>query len=167
MGKFSVWLYESLYKRKAPEYVSNYSLWDLFTKPIRKWLTNTLAANCPFNGIRVGIYRLCGFQIGKHVSIGMRCYLDDHCYKLIKIEDRVTVSYGVYFACHGSKQRHTPITIKEGAYIGMRSNIVSGKNGVTIGKNAVIGASSLVITDIPAGATAVGSPCKVIKTAGE
>jgi serine O-acetyltransferase len=36
--------------------------------------------------------------------------------------------------------------------------------GVTIGNNAVIGANAVVITDIPAGATAVGIPAKVIRT---
>lgn len=45
----------------------------------------------------------------------------------------------------------------------MRANIVSGKKGVTIGENAIIGACSLVLKDIPEGATAVGVPCKVIK----
>lgn len=163
MAKFTAKLYEKLYNRPAPSYVSDYSLWELAFKPWRKWLVNTVAANCPFNGIRLFIYRLCGFKIGKYVFIGMKCYLDDHCYKLIEIEDNVTVSYGVFFACHGSKQGHTPIVIKKGAYIGMRANIVSGKKGVTIGENAVVGACSLVLNDVPAGSTAVGVPCREIK----
>ena len=163
MAKFSVKLYEKLYNRPAPSYVEDYSLLELAFKPIRKWFVNTVAANCPFNSIRLLIYRLCGFKIGKHVFIGMRCYLDDHCHELIEIEDNVTVSYGVFFACHGSKQGHTPITIKESAYIGMRANIVSGKKGVIIGENAVIGACSLVLDNIPAESTAVGVPCRVIK----
>ncbi len=41
--------------------------------------------------------------------------------------------------------------------------MISGKTGVTIGEGAIIGACSLVNKDIPAGATAVGVPCKVIK----
>lgn len=61
MARFSVWLYEKIYKKKAPEYVANYSFWHLALKPIRKWLTNTVAANCPFNKIRIAIYRMCGF----------------------------------------------------------------------------------------------------------
>ena len=32
------------------------------------------------------------------------------------------------FACHGKNQLHTPVTIKEGAYVGMRATILSRKN---------------------------------------
>ena len=38
---------------------------------------------------------------------------------------------------------------------------------VRIGEDAVIGACSLVNRDIPKGATAVGIPCRIVKTAGE
>ena len=36
--------------------------------------------------------------------------------------------------------------------------------GVTIGKNAVIGAGSVVVKDIPEGVLAVGNPCRVVKS---
>jgi maltose O-acetyltransferase len=35
--------------------------------------------------------------------------------------------------------------------------------GVTIGANAVIGAGSVVIGDIPGGVLAAGNPCRVIR----
>ena len=38
---------------------------SIIAKPIRKWLTNVLAAHCPFICIRIFLYRLCGFKIGK------------------------------------------------------------------------------------------------------
>lgn len=118
------------------------------------------------NGWRIFFYRLCGYNVGKNVFIGMRCYLDDLEPQMLTIEDNVIISYGVFFACHGRNQAHTPITIKRGAYIGMRANIISGKNGVTIGEDAIIGACTLVNKDIPNGATAVGVPCKIIKNKG-
>ena len=118
--------------------------------------------NMVLNGWRVFFYRRCGYKIGKHVFIGMRCYLDDLEPKMFTVEDNVTISYGVFFACHGRRQNHTPITIKKGADIGMRASVISGKNGVTIGENAVIGACALVNKDIPDNATAVGIPCRVI-----
>lgn len=96
----------------------------------------------------------------------MRCYLDDLEPHMFTVEDDCIISYGVFFACHGAKQRHTPITIKKGAYVGMRSNIISGKNGVTIGENAVVGACTLVNKDIPDNATAVGVPCKILEIRG-
>lgn len=88
-------------------------------------MAQVLAPNCPFNNIRILLYRLCGFKIGKHVFIGMKCYLDDMCYDLLEIGNNVTISYGVYFACHGKGQSHLPIVIKDGAYIGMRASVIS------------------------------------------
>lgn len=112
------------------------------------------------------IYILCGFNIGKHCFIGMHCYLDDMCYGLLTIKDNCTISYGVYFACHGKGQKHLPITIEEGAYVGMRASIISKNNsgnGVVIGKNAVVGACTLVNKNIPDNATAIGIPCRIIQ----
>lgn len=72
-------------------------------------------------------------------------------------------SYGVYFACHGNGPH--PIKIKKGAYIGMRSSIISQKEeGVVIGENVTVWASSLVNKSIPANSIAVGVPARVIKT---
>lgn len=122
--KLLKWIYEKRYKKEAPYYF-NYSVWKIIGKPIRKWFTNVFAANCPFNCILILIYRLCGFKIGKKTFIGMRCYLDDMCHELMEIGNSVTISYGVYFACHGRNQGHLPIVIENNAYIGMRASIIS------------------------------------------
>lgn len=161
-------LYEKIHKKPAPYYY-NYSLLEVLLKPIRKWLVNTVAANCPFNCVRILIYKMCGFKIGKKVFIGMKCYLDDMCRKEMKIGNNVTISYGVFFACHGKGQAHLPITVCDRAYIGMRANIISKnrdktKQGVTIGEDAVVGACTLVNCDVPEGCTAVGVPCRIIES---
>lgn len=166
--KLIKFLYEKITQKPAPYYY-NYSILTIIMKPIRKWLTNTLAANCPFNCVRIAIYRLCGFKIGKKTFIGMKCYLDDMCYDLLSIGNNCIISYGVFFACHGRHQGHVPIVVEDGAYIGMRANIISKnadktRQGVTIGQNAVIGACTLVNRDVPAGATAVGVPCRIIES---
>lgn len=129
--KLLKWLYEKKNKKPAPYYY-DYSFFTIIFKPLRKWLTNTLAANCPFNNVRIALYRLCGFKIGKGTFIGMKCYLDDMCYDLLTIGKNVTISYGVYFACHGKNQGHLPITIEDNVYIGMRSCIIS-KNKNSLG----------------------------------
>lgn len=92
----------------------------------------------------------------------MRCYLDDMCYDLVEIGNNVTISYGVYMACHGRKQGHNKLVIRDGAYIGMKASIVA-RQDIEIGENAVVGACTLVNKNIPEGATAVGIPCKIIK----
>lgn len=53
----------------------------------------------------------------------------------------------------------TPI-IGKNVYIGAKATIIGP---VKIGDGAKIGAGALVITDIPAGCTAVGVPAKVVK----
>lgn len=159
-------IYEKKTGKKAPYYF-DYSIFTIITKPIRKFVAQVLAPNCPFNNIRILLYRLCGFKIGKNTFIGMKCYLDDMCYDLLKIGNDVTISYGVYFACHGRNQQHTPIIIKNGAYIGMRTSVISGKTGIAIGKNTVIGACTLVNKNIPDNATSVGVPCRIIKKTEE
>lgn len=160
------WAYKTIKKKEAPYYY-DYSLWTIICKPIRKWATNVLAANCPFNTVRLLIYRLCGFKIGKGTFIGMRCYLDDMCYDLLSIGSDCIISYGVFFACHGKNQEHVPISIEDGVYIGMRASIISrntdrSKKGIRIGRDAIIGACTLVNKDVPPGATAVGVPCRII-----
>lgn len=157
-------MYEAIKHQPAPYYY-NYSVWTIIKKPIRKKINVVIIPNIPFNNLRIALYRLIGFKIGKNVFIGMKCYLDDMCYDLVTIEDNVTISYGVYMACHGVHQTHNPIIIKEHAYIGMRASIISPvESGVTIGRNAIVGACSLVNKNVPDGATAVGIPCKIIHT---
>lgn len=132
-------------------------LWHL----IRKGICQNIAPNCVLTPVRIALYRLCGFKIGKGCFIGMKCYLDDLCVDKIVIGNNVTISYGVYFACHGRKQGHNKIIIKDGAYIGMRTSITA-RHDIEIGENAVIGAMTLVNKSIPADKTAVGVPCRVI-----
>lgn len=167
--KLLKFVYEKIYGKSAPYYY-DYSMMTIIKKPIRKWICQVLAPNCVFNNIRVFLYRLCGFKIGKHVFIGMRCYLDDMCYDLLSIGDNVIISYGVFFACHGRNQGHYSITVEDGAYVGMHANVIS-KNiyggtsqGVIIGKNAVVGACTLVNRNVPDRTTAIGIPCRIIES---
>jgi len=153
--------YEKILK-KEPPYYAKYSLITICWKPIRKYLNVVIIPNIPFTNLRVFMYRLIGFKLGKNVFIGMKCYLDDVAIDKTVIEDNVTISYGCYFACHGKNQGHTKIHIKQGAYIGMRCNILSGKNGISIGEKSIIGAGSLVNKSIPDNKKAAGIPVKVV-----
>jgi len=148
---------------KPVPYYAKYPLWLIIWKPIRKYINVVIIPNTPFSRLRVILYRMLGFNIGKNVFIGMKCYMDDMEPSNTIIEDNVTISYGTYFTIHGKGQGHTPIHIKEKAYIGMRCNILSGKEGITIGRDVVIGAGSLVNKSIPDNAVAAGCPIKIIK----
>lgn len=52
------------------------------------------------------------------------------------------------------------VRIRDGAWLGANVVVLSG---VTIGRNAVVGANSVVTSDIPDFATAAGVPAKVIR----
>lgn len=54
-----------------------------------------------------------------------------------------------------------PVVIEDNVWLGLNSVILKG---VTIGKNSVIGANSIVTKDIPENVIAAGNPCKVIKS---
>jgi len=86
------------------------------------------------------------------------------CYDLLEIGDNVTISYGVFIACHGRKQAHNRLVIEDGAYIGMRASIVARPaEGLTIGRNAVVGACALVNKSVAPGSTVVGIPAREVK----
>lgn len=157
VGKF----YEMVLKKEAP-YYAKYSILTMIWKPMRKYINVVIIPNVPFSGLRVLLYRMIGFKVGKNVFIGMKCYLDDVAIDKMLIEDNVTISYGCYFACHGKDQGHTTIHVKQGAYIGMRCNILSGKEGMVIGEKSIIGAGSLVNISIPGNMKAVGVPIKIV-----
>lgn len=153
--------YEKVLKKEVP-YYAKYSLGKIVMKPIIKFLNLVIIPNTPFLRLRVMLYRLIGFKIGKNSDIGMKCYLDEIDPSKLIIKDNVTISCNCYFTCHGKSQTHTHIIINEGAYIGMRANILSGKEGIEIGKNVIVGAGSLVNKSIPDNTTVVGVPARAV-----
>lgn len=84
----------------------------------------------------------------------------------LDIEDHVRISLNCTIATndHDMYDREIlickPVRIRENAWLGVNVTVMPG---VIIGKNAVIGAGSVVTKDIPDNAVAVGVPAKVIK----
>lgn len=75
------------------------------------------------------------------------------------IEDEVTIFQQTTFGSHGHKDepKSYPI-IKQGAIIYSGAKVIGG---LTVHENAVIGANSVVLTDVPKNSTAVGIPAKI------
>ncbi len=138
------------------------SMFEQIWHTIRKFICQNIAPNCVTNFMRVNLYRLCGFKIGKNVFIGMKCYFDDLCPENMIIEDNVGISYGVYFSCHGRKQNHNKIVLKNDCHLGFRCSILA-REDIVIGERAMVGAMSFVNKSIPPYTTAAGIPCRVIK----
>jgi sugar O-acyltransferase (sialic acid O-acetyltransferase NeuD family) len=87
------------------------------------------------------------------------------------ISDFVMISMGVNIAHHVKIKRGcflslastvgASINMNEKAFMGMASVIMTGV--ANIGKNSIIGAGAVVISDVPDNAVVVGVPAKVIK----
>lgn len=160
-GVSAFWLVERIDKRKWRE--SEHAVrWQW----VRAFLNNVIARNLPHRNTRFKtfLYRLTGITIGRNVFIGMNNYMEDYITENVFIEDDVTISFNTTFIAHGVKRSKTSndekiIVIRSGAYIGARTTILPG---VTVGKNAIIGAGSVIVKDVPPGAIAVGNPCKPI-----
>ncbi|WP_247828497.1 DapH/DapD/GlmU-related protein [Arthrobacter antioxidans] len=128
---------------------------------------------CP-PSVRVGVLRAFGAEIGEGVLIrqGVRVHwpwkltikddvwigVDAWLLNLepITIGRDVCISQGA-FLCTGSHDVNSrtfefdnaPIRIGDGAWIASRATVL---RGVTVGRDAVIGATALVVTDVPDGA---------------
>ena len=102
--------------------------------------------NCGLSGTVIGA--ATSVIIGSNVMIGANSFITDFDWHSLSPETRNTT-----FA-------KAPVNI--GSHVWIAANCVILK-GVTIGDNAVIGVNSVVLSDIPAGTLAAGSPCRVIK----
>ena len=154
-------LYRLIYQREPPYYIKR-SIPLLMWKTVRKFMSVVIAPMLPFNSWRLLCYRLVGFKIGKRCFIGMRCYLDDVVPHLTRIGDDVVISYCCRFAVHEPGHPARPINIEDQVFIGVGVTLIAGREGITVGKGAVIGAASLVNKSIPPGKVAAGVPARTL-----
>ena len=107
-----------------------------------------------------------GNRIGSRVRIHSGCFLE-----LVTIEDDVFVGPNVVFTddphpmgCPRYQDCKGGPVVRRLARIGANSTILPG---VEIGQGALVGAGSVVVHDVPAGAVVAGSPARVIKQVAE
>jgi acetyltransferase-like isoleucine patch superfamily enzyme len=103
-----------------------------------------------------------GNRIGNRVRIHSGCFLE-----MVTIEDDVFVGPNVVFTddphpmnCPHYKECKGGPVVRRLARIGANSTILPG---VEIGENALVGAGSVVVDDVPPGTVVVGNPARVIK----
>ncbi len=92
-------------------------------------------------------------RIGRHFHANLYSYVEHDCV----IGDFVTFAPGV--RCNGN------VVIEDLAYIGAGALIKQGKPGqpLVIGRGAVVGMGAVVTKSVPAGATVVGNPARILK----
>jgi acetyltransferase-like isoleucine patch superfamily enzyme len=127
----------------------------------------TIGDNC-----RIGTF----VEIQKNAVLGKNIKVSSHTFicEGITIEDEVFIGHNVSFIndkypratnSNGILQTEedwelVPTTVKRGATIGTGCTILCG---VVIGENAMVGAGSVVVRDVPANAVVAGNPARVIR----
>lgn len=116
------------------------------------------------------------FCYGTHIFVGKGTYVNFNCNFID--DGRITIGQGVLFGpavtiatvghpvCPDMREYMytAPVTIEDNVWVGANVTICPG---VTIGKNSVIGAGSVVTKDIPSNTVAAGTPCQVIRKISE
>lgn len=102
----------------------------------------TIGPGCGFSGTVIGAFR--SIRLGGGIRCGANTLITDSDW-------------------HPGDPRsgdQRPIVIEDNVWLGAGSTVMKG---VTIGRNSVIGAGSVVTKDIPADVIAAGNPCRIIR----
>lgn len=100
-----------------------------------------------------------GLQLGYKTDIGAFSYINAK-YGVI-IEDEVQIgSHCSIYSVSTIDDKKGKVVLKKNCKIGSHSTVMPG---VQIGENSIIGAHSLVLSDIPDNVVAFGVPAKVVR----
>lgn len=130
------------------------------------------------NGVRLGapLHVHNAQRSFENLTIGERCHIGRDVFldlaDRIRIGDRVTISMRVTILTHtdvgdsswsarGVPPTKSPVVIEDDVYIGACAVIMPG---VTIGRGALVGASALVLRDVPPGARVAGVPARELSS---
>lgn len=113
------------------------------------------------NGPNTTVYaEVNRIEIGNFCSIARNVDIQEWNHPINKLSTSMIGSNLFGLSTRNEMESKGPIIIGHDVWIGAQSVILSG---VKIGNGAVIGANSVVSSDIPAFAIAVGNPARVIK----
>ena len=116
-------------------------------------------------------YRRMGVKIGDGTKIQNEVIIDYSHYWLIEIGRNVTLAPRVHILAHDASTKRKLnyaklglTTIADDVFIGAGAIVLPG---ITIKKGSIVGAGSVVTSDVPENAVVAGNPAKVICTTEE
>ena len=137
-------------------------------------ILHILAMNMPHDKLSVIFYRLRGTKIGRNVYIDKGVFIEGWRPYLVTIKDNVEIGPKVIIVAIDSSYNavsrgdipilYGGVTIERNAYIGARAIILPG---VTVGEYSIVAAGAVVTNDVPPRTVVAGVPAKVIKTVEE
>src|SRR4051812_14770819 len=106
---------------------------------------------------------LTGIEIHPGATIGRRFFIDHGMGVVIGetavIGDDCTLYHGVTLGGTSWNKGKRHPTLADGVVVGARAKILGP---ITVGREAKIGSNAVVVKDVPAGATAVGIPARIL-----
>ena len=124
------------------------------------WIGHDTKIRCHEGEVRIGdktvLGQECTISAYKHVSIGEQCVIADRVMMIdfdhnVAEVERTIRAQGIY---------KRDVRVGNNVWIGYGAQIL---RGVSVGDNAIVGASAVVTKDVPANAVVAGSPARVIR----
>ncbi|HET6837673.1 MAG TPA: acyltransferase [Gemmatimonadales bacterium] len=141
--------------------------WRLRKKILKRW-----ARNAFFPAWRVQLLRACGFAIGRDVYIADDLLIVEELTERgnVTIGNRVSIAPRVTLVTSSHPNRSLirefapvaqgPIVIEDDAWLGAGCIILPG---VHVGRGAVVGANSVVVSSVPALHVVAGQPARTVR----
>jgi maltose O-acetyltransferase len=142
-----------------------------FNMKLMRWI----AVNHPDNSVRHFLLRKTNVAIGEDSVVNYNTLILDCYKKLVTIGNRVAIASNVTIVAvsdpNNSRLKDQPyiqeklieegpVVIKDDAWIGANVTILPN---VTIGERSVVGAGSVVTSDIPPDTICAGAPCRLVR----
>jgi sugar O-acyltransferase (sialic acid O-acetyltransferase NeuD family) len=137
----------------------------------RRLVQRALALGLPFVSAISPLAHISSYaQVGQgvtmfpHVVVNTGALIGDYCILNVGTSVSHDVRVGRYSNVNPGVHLAGNVTVGEGCYIGMGTNVIQGQS---IGSWTTVGASAVVVRDLPDSVIAVGVPARVIKTKKE
>jgi acetyltransferase-like isoleucine patch superfamily enzyme len=148
----------------------NHSAARLIIAGLRRYVMTFGMAIIPLSCLRVQLLRICGVRVGKGCYLGFNVICDTNYAELVTIGDHVTISHNTVIYAHTASpvESHLatlynqvcPVTIENGAWISAGCIVLPG---VTIARDCMVGAGSVVSKSTEPSFLYAGNPCRKIK----